>query len=54
MLKTPLRYPGGKSKAMTKMAPYFPSKDKVKHYREQFLGGGSVALWMTQIGRAHV
>ena len=48
MLKTPLRYPGGKSKAMTKMAPYFPPKDKVKHYREPFLGGGSVALWMTQ------
>lgn len=47
-LKTPLRYPGGKSKAMTKMAPYFPDKELVKHYREPFLGGGSVALWMTQ------
>lgn len=47
-LKTPLRYPGGKSKAMNKMAPYFPPKDNVKHYREPFLGGGSVALWMTQ------
>lgn len=47
-LKTPLRYPGGKSKAMNKMAPYFPPKDSVKHYREPFLGGGSVALWMTQ------
>lgn len=46
--KTPLRYPGGKSKAMNKMAPYFPPKDNVKHYREPFLGGGSVALWMTQ------
>lgn len=47
-LKTPLRYPGGKSKAMNKMAPYFPDKSTVKHYREPFLGGGSVALWMTQ------
>jgi site-specific DNA-adenine methylase len=47
-LKTPLRYPGGKSKAMTKMAPYFPPKNIVKHYREPFLGGGSVAFWMTQ------
>lgn len=47
-LKTPLRYPGGKSKAMTKMAPFFPAKNKVKYYREPFLGGGSVALWMTQ------
>ena len=46
-LKTPLRYPGGKSKATTKMAPYFPPKNRVKHYREPFLGGGSVALWMT-------
>ena len=46
--KTPLRYPGGKSKAMNKMAPYFPPKDSVVHYREPFLGGGSVALWMTQ------
>jgi DNA adenine methylase len=47
-LKTPLRYPGGKSKATTKMAPYFPPKNTVKHYREPFLGGGSVALWMTE------
>jgi DNA adenine methylase len=47
-LKTPLRYPGGKSKATTKMAPYFPPKNNVKHYREPFLGGGSVALWMVQ------
>jgi DNA adenine methylase len=47
-LKTPLRYPGGKSKATAKMAPYFPAKNNVKHYREPFLGGGSVALWMAQ------
>lgn len=47
-LKTPLRYPGGKSKAMTKMSQYFPTQFEVKNYREPFLGGGSVALWMTQ------
>jgi DNA adenine methylase Dam len=47
-LKTPLRYPGGKSKATKKMAPYFPPKNKVKHYREPFIGGGSVALWMCE------
>ena len=47
-LKTPLRYPGGKSKATTRMSPYFPTKFEVTHYREPFLGGGSVALWMTQ------
>ena len=47
-LKTPLRYPGGKSKATNKMAPYFPPKNNVKHYREPFLGGGSVALWVAE------
>jgi site-specific DNA-adenine methylase len=47
-LKTPLRYPGGKSKAMNKMAPYFPPVMTVKDYREPFLGGGSAAIWMTQ------
>lgn len=47
-LRTPLRYPGGKSKAIGKMIPYFPPKDNVVHYREPFIGGGSVALWMTQ------
>jgi DNA adenine methylase len=30
------------------MAPYFPPKNNVKHYREPFLGGGSVSLWMAQ------
>lgn len=47
-IKTPLRYPGGKSKAMGKMSPYFPPVMSVKDYREPFLGGGSVALWITQ------
>ena len=47
-LKTPLRYPGGKSKATKKMAPFFPPTDNVKHYREPFIGGGSVALWMCE------
>ena len=43
-LKTPLRYPGGKSRAITKMAQYLPDMGKYKEYREPFLGGGSVAL----------
>ena len=43
-LKTPLRYPGGKSRACTKMGPYFPDLRDYKEYREPFLGGGSVAI----------
>lgn len=47
-LKTPLRYPGGKSRAVKKMAPYFPNLSEYAEYREPFLGGGSVALYVTQ------
>ena len=48
-LKTPLRYPGGKSRAVTKMAQYFPDMRKYVEYREPFLGGGSVAIHMTKM-----
>ncbi len=47
-LKTPLRYPGGKSRAIKKMAQFLPDMSKYKEYREPFLGGGSVALHITQ------
>ena len=47
-LKTPLRYPGGKSRAIKKMAPYFPPLGDYAEYREPFLGGGSVALYVAQ------
>ena len=47
-LKTPLRYPGGKSRAITKMAQFLPDMSKYKHYREPFIGGGSVGLYMTK------
>ena len=46
--KTPLRYPGGKSRACTKMDPYFPDLRDYKEYREPFLGGGSVAIHITK------
>jgi len=46
-LKTPLRYPGGKSRALTKLLKYLPETE-IKEYREMFLGGGSVALEMTK------
>jgi len=47
-LKTPLRYPGGKSRACTKMDPYFPDLRNYKQFREPFLGGGSVAIHVTK------
>jgi len=47
-LKTPLRYPGGKSRACVKMDPYFPDLEAYKEYREPFLGGGSVAIHITK------
>ena len=46
--KTPLRYPGGKSRACTKMDPFFPDLRDYKEYREPFLGGGSVAIHITK------
>jgi site-specific DNA-adenine methylase len=46
--KTALRYPGGKSRACTKMDPYFPDLRDYKEYREPFLGGGSVAIHITK------
>ena len=41
-LKTPLRYPGGKSRAITKISEFFPDLSKYEQFREPFLGGGSV------------
>jgi DNA adenine methylase len=46
ILKTCLRYPGGKSKATKTLAPWFP--EDFKEYREPFIGGGSVAFYATQ------
>ena len=42
--KTPLRYPGGKSRALTKLSQYLPDLKSYTEYREPFLGGGSVAI----------
>jgi DNA adenine methylase Dam len=47
-LKTPLRYPGGKSRACEKMGPYFPDLLNYDQFREPFLGGGSVAIYITK------
>ena len=45
-LKTPLRYPGGKSRAIKKLAPGLP--EKFTDFREPFLGGGSMAIHITK------
>jgi DNA adenine methylase len=47
-LKTALRYPGGKSRACEKMGPYFPDLRNYDEFREPFLGGGSVAIYITK------
>ena len=46
--KTPLRYPGGKSRACIKMDQYFPDLRNYVEFREPFLGGGSVALHVSK------
>ena len=47
-LKTPLRYPVGKSRALSKLFQYIPDLKNYKEFREPFLGGGSVALEVTK------
>lgn len=46
MIKSPLRYPGGKSRALTQILPIVP---KFKEFREPFVGGGSVFLALKQL-----
>jgi DNA adenine methylase len=45
MIKSPLRYPGGKSRAVEKIAWLIPDFDE---FREPFLGGGSVFVYAKQ------
>jgi site-specific DNA-adenine methylase len=48
--KTPLRYPGGKSKAMNKLfVDQNMPVDHIAEYREPFLGGGSPAIAFTKM-----
>ncbi|BAZ47530.1 D12 class N6 adenine-specific DNA methyltransferase [Nostoc sp. NIES-4103] len=46
MLKSPLRYPGGKSKAINQIVEYLP--DNFSEFREPFVGGGSVFIYLKQ------
>ena len=45
MIKSPLRYPGGKSRAIKFIAPLIPEFDE---FREPFVGGGSVFVYLKQ------
>lgn len=44
-VKSPLRYPGGKSKAIKKIFPLIPTFEE---YREPFVGGGSLLFALKQ------
>ncbi len=46
MLKSPLRYPGGKSKAIQQIVNYLP--ENYSEYREPFVGGGSLFIYLKQ------
>lgn len=45
-IKSPLRYPGGKTKAIPKIIKYLP--DQFSEYREPFVGGGSLFIYLKQ------
>ena len=47
LLKTPLRYPGGKSRAAAQLYKWFPAQ--IEEYREPFIGGASMALYYSQL-----
>ncbi|MDR3257119.1 MAG: DNA adenine methylase [Endomicrobium sp.] len=46
MIKSPLRYPGGKSRAVNLISNIIPDFNE---YREPFLGGGSIFMHLKQI-----
>lgn len=46
--KTPLRYPGGKSRAVQKLFGFLPPEVNYDELREPFLGGGSFAIEWTK------
>jgi DNA adenine methylase len=46
LVKSPLRYPGGKSKAVEQIINYIP--ETFSEYREPFIGGGSLFIYLKQ------
>lgn len=49
--RSPLRYPGGKQKAISQIAQMLPGK--VREYREPMVGGGSVYFHAKSVGLAN-
>lgn len=45
MIKSPLRYPGGKSRAIRKISSLIP---EFEEFREPFVGGGSLFIYLKQ------
>jgi DNA adenine methylase len=48
MMKSPLRYPGGKQKLIKHLSFYLPKSEEYNEYREPFIGGGSLFLSLIQ------
>jgi len=48
ILTTPIRYPGGKSKAVKKLYKLLPNIGEYEEWREPFLGGGSMSIEITK------
>lgn len=46
LVKSPLRYPGGKSKALNQIVEFLP--ESFSEFREPFVGGGSVFIYLIQ------
>lgn len=46
LIKSPLRYPGGKSRALKFLAQFLPKG--IDEFREPFFGGGSLGLYVAQ------
>ena len=46
MIKSPLRYPGGKSRIASKLVNLMPKN--ICEYREPMVGGGSVFIYIRQ------
>ena len=47
MLKSPLRYPGGKSRAIQQLKSLLPKE--FEEYREPCVGGGSFFIYLRQV-----
>ncbi len=50
--KSPLRYPGGKSRAISAIMSLLPAR--ISEYREPFLGGGSVFIAVKRLFGKHI